>query len=121
MCSGLPQSKVLSLGMDSPSVGLISGADHDALAISITPLSRLLPRAGFLTFAKHLLLAATTVCHGSLWCSSQPSLMGHLNRGVDGVFETVRVVNRGLASIAEVHAIVPRAHLAQSEPEMARD
>jgi len=32
---GLAQSKVLSLGMDCPSVGLISGADHDALAISI--------------------------------------------------------------------------------------
>src|SRR5262249_1690356 len=40
---------------------------------------------------------------------------------VDGVFEAVRVVGRGLVSIAEVHAKVARAHLAQSEPEMACD
>src|SRR6516164_5437965 len=33
----------------------------------------------------------------------------------------VRVVGRGFVSIAEVHAIVARAHLAQSDPEMARD
>jgi hypothetical protein len=45
----------------------------------------------------------------------------HLNRGIDGVFKIVRVVRRGLASIAEVHAIGTRAHLAQSEPKMARD
>src|SRR5262245_25397177 len=51
----------------------------------------------------------------------QRSLTGHLNRGIDGVFEIVRVVGRGLVSIAEVHAIIARAHLAQSEPEMARD
>jgi hypothetical protein len=38
-----------------------------------------------------------------------------------GVFEIVRVVGRGLVSIAEVHAIVAGAHHAQSEPEMARD
>src|SRR5215471_10115997 len=56
-----------------------------------------------------------------VWCSSQSSLTGHLNRGVDGVFETVRVVRRHLVSIAEVHAIVARAHLAQGEPEMSRD
>src|SRR5262249_20767873 len=42
-----------------------------------------------------------------------------LNRGIDGVFEIVRVVGRGLVSIAEVHAIVTRAYLAQSEPETA--
>jgi hypothetical protein len=46
---------------------------------------------------------------------------GHLNRGIDGIFETVRVVSRGFVSIAEVHSIRGRAHLAQSEPEMARD
>jgi hypothetical protein len=51
----------------------------------------------------------------------QSSLTGHLNRGVDGVVEIVRVVGRGLVSIAEVHAIVTRANLAQSKPEMARD
>jgi hypothetical protein len=33
----------------------------------------------------------------------------------------VRVVGRGFVSIAEVHAIGARAHLAQSDPEMARD
>ena len=37
---------------------------------------------------------------------------GHLNRGIDGVFEIVRVVSRRFVSIAEVHAIVARAHLA---------
>jgi Arabinose-binding domain of AraC transcription regulator, N-term len=51
----------------------------------------------------------------------QSSPTGHLNRGMDGVFEIVPVVSRGLVSIAEVHAIVARAHLAQSEPEMARE
>ena len=49
------------------------------------------------------------------------SLTGHLNRGIYGVFEIVRVVGRGLVSIAEVHAIVARAYFAQSEPEVARD
>jgi hypothetical protein len=47
--------------------------------------------------------------------------MGHLNRGVDGVLEIVRVVGRGLVSVAEVHAIVARAHRAQGEPKLARD
>jgi hypothetical protein len=46
---------------------------------------------------------------------------GHLNHGFDGIFETVRVVSRGFVSIAEVHSIGARAHLAQSEPEVARD
>src|SRR5262249_10424488 len=46
---------------------------------------------------------------------------GHLNRGIYGVFEIVRVVGRGFVSIAEVHAIVAGAKLAQSEPEMAGD
>src|SRR5215510_15913581 len=45
----------------------------------------------------------------------------HLSRGIDCVFEIVRVIGRGLVSIAEVHAILARAHLAQSEPETARD
>ena len=46
---------------------------------------------------------------------------GHLNRGCDDIFEIVRVISRRFVSIAEVHAIVARAHLAQSEPETARD
>jgi hypothetical protein len=50
----------------------------------------------------------------------QPSLSGDLKRGNDGVFEIVRVVDRGLASIAEVHAIVAGPQLAQSEAKMAR-
>src|SRR5262249_14162661 len=37
-----------------------------------------------------------------------------------GVFEIVRVVGRGLVSIAKVHAIVAGAHHAPSEPEMTR-
>jgi hypothetical protein len=45
----------------------------------------------------------------------------HLNRRPDSVFESVRVVGRGLFSIGKVHAIVAGAHLAQREPEMARD
>jgi hypothetical protein len=49
------------------------------------------------------------------------SLAGHHNRGIDGVFEIVRVVGRALVSIAEVHAIIARAHLAKSEPEMTSD
>jgi hypothetical protein len=55
----------------------------------------------------------------SVWCSLSPT--GHPNRGIDRVFETVSVVGRGLVSIAEVHSIVARAHLAKSEPEMTSD
>jgi len=51
----------------------------------------------------------------------QRSLMGHLNRGIDGVFEIVRVVGRGFVSIAEVHAIFARVQQAQREPEVARN
>ena len=46
---------------------------------------------------------------------------GHLNRGFDGILEIVRVVRRRFVSIAEIYSIPARAHLAQSEPEMARD
>src|SRR5438094_3830614 len=60
-------------------------------------------------------------CPNCVRCSSQSSLTGHLNRCFDGVFEAVCVVARCLVSIAEVHAIVARAHLAQGEPGMARD
>src|SRR5262245_59112246 len=72
------------------------------------------------------LIAITFHCQGkhrlvTPGCSSQRSPTGHLNRGIDGVFEIVRVIGRGLVSIAEVHAILARAHLAQSEPETARD
>ncbi len=45
-------------------------------------------------------------------CSSQLSLTGHLNRGFHGIFKIDRVVSRGFVSIAEVHAIIARAHLA---------
>ena len=51
----------------------------------------------------------------------QFSFTGHLNRGVDGIFEIGRVIRGRLVSIAEVHAIIARADLAQSEVEMARD
>ena len=47
--------------------------------------------------------------------------MGHRNHGINGVFELVCVVGRGLVSIAEVHAIVAGAQLAEGKPEMARD
>ena len=62
--------------------------------------------------------------HYAILCTvrrSQLSLTDHLNRGIDGVFEIVRVVSRGLIPIAEVHAIIARAHFAQREAEMARD
>ena len=59
--------------------------------------------------------------HVSNSVSVQLSPTGHPNRGIDCVFETVGVVGRGLVSIAEVHAIVARAHLAKSEPEMTGD
>src|SRR5262245_25025654 len=103
-------------------------------------LSRLAARAGFVTqrqtfvcrcqncgmVCSHQATCAAAVANTrsrpTLYgCSSRRSLTGHLNSGVDGVFEAVRVVGRGLVSIAEVHAKVARAHLAQSEPEMARD
>src|SRR5262245_16247936 len=103
-------------------------------ACSETLLSRFLvasqPVRDLLLCARHLFVAARTVWHrrqssrgerDRVGCSSQFSLTGHLNRGIDGVFELVRVVGRGLISIAEVHAIVAGAKLAQSEPEMARD
>jgi hypothetical protein len=54
-------------------------------------------------------------------CMVQLSPTSHPNRGIDRVFEAVSVVGRGLVSIAEVHAIVARAHLAKSEPEMTSD
>ena len=60
-------------------------------------------------------------CSHHVWCSSQRSLTGHLNRGINGVIEIVRVVGRGLVSIAEVHAIFARAQQAQREPEVARN
>src|SRR5262249_22770031 len=53
--------------------------------------------------------------------SSQRSLTGDLNRGIDGVFEALRVVGRGLVSVTAAHAKVAGAHLAQGEPEMSRD
>src|SRR5262249_28175050 len=53
--------------------------------------------------------------------SSQRALAGHLNRGIDGVFEILRVVGRALVSVAAAHAKVAGAHFAQGEPEMSRD
>src|SRR5262249_15379048 len=51
----------------------------------------------------------------------QCSFTGLLNHSINGIFEIIRVVGRHLVSIAEVHAIVTRAHLAQGQPEMSRD
>ena len=53
--------------------------------------------------------------------NSQLSVTSHFNRSVERIFEVVSVIGRNLVSIAEVHAIVAEAKLAQSEPEMARD
>lgn len=49
------------------------------------------------------------------------SLTDHCYRDIDGVFEIVGVVGRRVVSIGKPHAIVSRAHFAQSAPEMARD
>jgi hypothetical protein len=62
-----------------------------------------------LSRAKHLLLGANRTA------------TSHFNRSVDGVFEIVRVVGRRLVAITEVHAILARAHLAQSESKVAHD
>ena len=71
-------------------------------------------------------MSAMRSCSGSVATASSNGLhdiagTGHLNRGFDGILQIVRVVSRRFVSIAEVHAIVARAHLAQSEPEMARN
>src|SRR5262245_43900299 len=49
------------------------------------------------------------------------SFAGHLNRSIDGIFETVRVVGRALVPLAEVHAKVARAQQAQRESEVSRN
>src|SRR6516162_2920112 len=75
--------------------------------------------------AKHLSVAARTVWHrrqssrgerDRVGCSPQCSLTGHRNHGINGVFELVCVVGRGLVSIAEIHAIVAGAQLARVSP-----
>ena len=58
---------------------------------------------------------------GDAGFASRRALSGHLDRGSDSVLETVRVVGRGLGSIAKVYAIVAGAHLAERDVEMARD
>jgi hypothetical protein len=68
-----------------------------------------------------LLLSGDTRSPASSLYGATRNARGHLNRRIDGTFEIVRVVSRRFVSIAEVHAIRARAHLAQSEPEMARD
>src|SRR6266516_6767825 len=48
--------------------------------------------------------------------SSQRSLAGDLNRGIDGVFEILRVVGRGLVSVAAAHAKSPERTLRRVSP-----
>ena len=123
MCLGLPiESAAPWDGIPFPWASF-QGPEHNVFDLDSRLLVACSPVRDLLIFAKHLLIAATTVWHGqsSRWCSSHPSLTGHLDRGDDGVFEIVRVVGCGVVSIAQVHAIVARAHLAQSEPEMSRD
>src|SRR5262249_49085219 len=127
MCSVLPQSKALPLGIDSLSV---EGPAHTPWRSRFTLLSRFAPVRGLVilcqTFVRccqssHHTLSATAL--GSVGSQSfeNARLRAISNRGVDGVFEIVRIVGRGLVSIAEVHAIVAGAQLAQNEPGMARD
>ena len=51
----------------------------------------------------------------------QRPLTGHLHCGTHCIFKIAGVISRGLVSTWQVHAIVTRAYLAQSEPEMACD
>src|SRR6516164_5067950 len=87
-----------------------------ALPVSLLRFSVALARVpDLLVCAKHLFVAARTMGCGraaasgttsgsvGLAIARKRSLTSHLNRGVDGVFEVVRVVGRGLVSIAEVH------------------
>jgi hypothetical protein len=55
--------------------------------------------------------AGSAITLGSGGAKSR-SLTGHFNRGLDGIFKIVRVLGRGLVSVAEVHAIAAKAHLA---------
>ena len=88
-----------------------------------TLLSRFVSRARLVTLRQTFVRRFyKCICRSHhVGAAHTPSLTGHLNRGVDRVLEIVRVVGRGLVSIPEVHAIVARAHLAQGEPEMARN
>jgi len=65
----------------------------------VVRFSRFASRAGFVSLRQKIVRR----CHALRGDGSQRSLTSHLNRGVDGVFEIVRVVGRGLVSIAEVH------------------
>src|SRR5262249_12326567 len=70
--------------------------------------------ARFVTLSQTFVRCCQTVHFATLaYEPSQPR--------IDGIFEIVRVVGRNLGSITEVHAIVARAYLAQSEPEVPRD
>ena len=123
MCLGLPiESAAPWDGIPFPWASF-QGPEHNVFDLDSRLLVACSPVRDLLIFAKHLLIAATTVWHGqsSRWCSSHPSLTGHLDRGDDGVFEIVRVVGRGFVSIAEVHAIFARVQQAQREPEVARN
>jgi hypothetical protein len=72
--------------------------------------------------AKRLLVAARERCGlGCCRYTHDARCSRHPNRGIDGVLEIVGVVGRGLVAIAKLHAIVPGAYFAQSEPEMAHD
>src|SRR5262245_49191819 len=77
---------------------------------------------GSSTVAMIRVFSMMIVCsEGRASAGGQFSLTGHLNCSVDGVFEIVRVIRGRFVSIAEVDAIVARAHLAQGQPKMARD
>jgi hypothetical protein len=89
----------------------------------IPPLGRFAPRAGF------VILRQTFVhgCQNHGLCDQlrfgfgvSTSRLRPSQRGIDGFYEIVRVISRGLVSIAEVHAIVARAQQAQRESEVSR-
>ena len=105
-CHAVPDTALVALNLVCavPDVGII--ADFASVGISRS--------LGWANSVITLSAADARSRPNSVRCSSQLSLTGHLNRGIDGVFEIVRVVSRGLVSIAEVHAIVTGAQQAQA-------
>src|SRR5262249_46275480 len=100
----------------------ICGSVNLILIVGFIGRAHLLSRLSVaLPLLRDLLLCAKHLFAAARRSSSQCSFTGLLNHSIDGIFEIIRVVGRHLVSIAEVHAIVARAHLAQGQPEMSRD
>src|SRR5262249_61279820 len=113
--------------------GVMQAGRVHAVGKVLSFLVALPPSRDLLFCAKDLFVAARTMSCShhktsatssgsvSLAIARKRSLTGHRNPGINGVFELVCVVGRGLVAIAEVHAIDAGAQLAQGKPEMARN